>query len=287
VEWRALGKKVAYTISGCRSATSQTSVKAWSRDARGRSLCGQCVYESRPDVCSDELNLEWARRLGKHCDMTFAETNPALDYLMPGSKVVRGPHTGAMDETFWSPVIEIPPAHRVPRSDSEILVLHAFGNFEARHNEDRNIKGTPAIASAVERLTREGHNVRFIFVTGLNNVDLRYYQAQADIIVDQLWAGRYGAAAREGMMLGKPVICYLNRREIDPRYELEALKEAPLVSATVDTIYDALKELVVNREKRLTIGKLSREYAIKWHGMANCAARYEEVYDRLFGDRTA
>lgn len=287
VEWRTLGKKVAYTISGCRSATSQTSVKLWSRDAMGRSLCHQCVFENRPDVCSDQLNLQWASKLGRHCDMTFAETNPALDYLVPGPKVVRGPHTGAMDERFWAPDIEIPPAHRVPRIADEVLVLHAFGNYESRQNEERNIKGTPAIAAAVERLQAEGHKVRFLFATGLRNVDLRYYQAQADIIVDQLWAGRYGAAAREGMMLGKPVISYLNRREPDARYELEALKEVPIVSASVDTIYDALKDLVVSREKRLQMGALSREYAIKWHGMANCAARYEQVFDRMFGLKAA
>jgi len=282
IEWRALGKKVGYTISGCRSATSQTSVREWSRDERRRTLCSQCTYENRPEICSDEVNLEWARRLGRHCDMTFAETNPALDYLIPGPNVVRGPHTSAMDETFWAPDIDIPAEHLVHRAEDEVLVLHAFGNYETRSNEDRNIKGTPAVRQAVERLQREGHKVRFILVTNLRNVDVRYYQAQADIIVDQLWAGRYGAAAREGMMLGKPVISYLNLKEAHPSYELQALKEAPIVSANVDTVYDALKDLVENRDKRLQIGKLSREYAIKWHGMRNCAARYEQVYDRLF-----
>jgi glycosyltransferase involved in cell wall biosynthesis len=84
------------------------------------------------------------------------------------------------------------------------------------------------------------------------------------------------------MMLGKPVVSCLNIRESEPRYELQALKEAPIVSATVDTIYDVLKDLVANPEKRRRIGEESRRYAVKWHGMTACAARYEGVYDRLF-----
>ena len=68
--------------------------------------------------------------------------------------------------------------------------------------------------------------------------------------------GWFGATAREAMMLGKPVICYLRpewlasaRREV-PEY----IDELPIVSATPETIRDVLVDLVLNPEKRRAIG---------------------------------
>jgi hypothetical protein len=181
LEWRAAGHKIAYTVSGCLSATAQSSVARWSRDLAGRTLCDQCTYQHRADVCSDLLNLAWGQKVHLLCDAIFAETLPALDFLLPSDKVVRGPHTGAMDETFWSPDIAVPEAFRLRRSAAEVLVFHGFGNYEARTDAQRNIKGTPAIIAAVDRLNSEGVNVRLVFATNMRNVDVRYYQVQADV----------------------------------------------------------------------------------------------------------
>ena len=111
---------------------------------------------------------------------------------------------------------------------------------------------------------------------------MRYYQAQADIIVDQLNYGRYGATAREGMMLGKPVICYMNKFEYREEDKLACLDECPLVSATEVDVYEVLKNLVENASLRVSLGEQSRSYALKWHSADACAARYEKVYDALF-----
>lgn len=37
----------------------------------------------------------------------------------------------------------------------------------------------------------------------------------------------------------------------------------------------------MDREKRIAVGKQSREYALKWHSAESCAERYEMIYDRL------
>jgi glycosyltransferase involved in cell wall biosynthesis len=119
-----------------------------------------------------------------------------------------------------------------------------------------------------------------IFFNDVPNKAVRYYQAQADIVVDMLTVGFFGANVREALMLGKPVICYLRpewletmKREI-PEY----VKEIPVVSATPETAYDTLRELVENPERRREIGRRSREFAIKWHSPEVGARRLEEVY---------
>jgi glycosyltransferase involved in cell wall biosynthesis len=59
------------------------------------------------------------------------------------------------------------------------------------------------------------------------------------------------------------------------------MSELPLVSATERTVYQVLKELLLNAEKREAIGNASRAYALKWHSADTCAERYERIYDEV------
>ncbi|MCP0914350.1 MULTISPECIES: glycosyltransferase [Legionella] len=280
--WKKLHKKIAYSISGCNSGTSQTMVSQWSIADNGLNVCDRCVWQDHTEVCANEKNLDWGAKVHKYCDLIFSETLPALDYMKPGNKVIREPTTMCLDPDFWSPDLHIPDEHRVKKETGEVLIYHAVGNYNFRNTQTKNIKGTPFVFAAVERLQEEGYPVRLIFITDQPNQVVRYYQAQSDIIVDQLNYGRYGANAREGMMLGKPVICYLNKYEFREEDKLACLAECPLVSASEKTIYDELKNLVVNAALRKTIGAQSRQYALKWHAADACAERYERIYDQLF-----
>jgi glycosyltransferase involved in cell wall biosynthesis len=281
IEWRRLGKKVAYTISGCNSAVAQSTVAEWSVMDEGTIVCDTCIWQNRPDVCNDSRNLAWGKKVDTYCDLIFGETVPALDYL-DSPKSIFEPVTMCLDPGVWYPELPIPDQFKIARNEEELLVYHAVGNYDSRTRENgRNIKGTPAVIDAIEQLKAEGFPVRLIFVTGLKNIEVRYIQAQADVIVDQLNYGRYGATAREGMMLGKPVICYINKYEKKPNHKLSCFDDIPLVSASEKTVYEAIKNLLLDQEKRLILGRKSREYALKWHSPDACAERYEQIYDNL------
>ncbi len=281
IEWRSLGKKVAYTVSGCNSGVAQSTVMQWSAMDDGKIVCDTCMWQNIPDVCNDKKNLDWGIKVDKYCDLIFGEAVPSLDY-MDSHKAILEPLTMCLEPKVWCPELPVPEHFKIAKNEEEILIYHAVGNYELRTQGDgRNIKGTPAVFKAIERLKSEGIPVRLIFVTGMKNIDVRYIQVQADVIVDQLNYGRYGATSREGMMLGKPVICYINKYEKKPNYKLSCLDELPLISAGEETVYEVLKELVLDPDKRHKIGKQSREYALKWHSPDACAERYEEIYDRL------
>jgi glycosyltransferase involved in cell wall biosynthesis len=275
VELRKAGVKIGYSHSGCLDLVSQSSFYRWSGGC-----CDRCVWQDKPDVCSDARNLAWGRKVQKHCDLICTETDPVLDFKS-GHKVYREPLTFALDPDVWRPDMAVPEKWRLPKEEGEVLVYHAVGNLSLRTSDTRNIKGTPAIVAAVERLRGEGHQVRLEFVSDLPSTDVRFIQVQSDIIVDQLNYGRYGATSREGMMLGKPTVCFMDVREEVQGAESACLAECPLVSATEATVYDVLKELVLDPERRRAIGKASRAHALKWWSADACAERYEEVYDRL------
>jgi glycosyltransferase involved in cell wall biosynthesis len=275
VKLRKAGVKIGYSHSGCLDLVSQSSFYRWSGGC-----CDRCIWQDKPDVCSDTRNLAWGRKVQEYCDLICIETDPVLDFKS-GDKVYREPLTFALDPDVWCPDMAVPERWLIPKGKDEVLVYHAMGNVSLRTSDTRNIKGSPAVVAAVERLRGEGHKVRLEFVSDLPSTDVRFIQVQADIIVDQLNYGRYGANAREGMMLGKPTVCFIDAREEVQGAESACLAECPLVSATEATVYDVLKELVLVPERRRVIGEASRAHAVKWWSADACAERYEGVYDRL------
>lgn len=272
---RRRGIKIGYSHSGCLDMVSQTTFHRWSRGC-----CDRCVWQDRPDVCSDERNLAWGRKVRRHCDLICSETDPVLD-AKSGPKLYREPLTFALDPEVWRPDLEIPPRWVHPRVQGEVVVHHAVGNLSQRSSKERNVKGTPALIAAVESLRRSGFPVRLDLVTDVLSRDMRFLQAQADVIVDQLHYGRYGATAREAMMLGKPTVCLLDPREEITGVESRCLLESPIVSASAETIEAVLRDLIRDPGRRRRLGEEGRAHALRWWSAPVCAERFERVYDRL------
>lgn len=279
ISWKNAGKKIAYTISGCNDGIPKDVVAKWSL-LGGKNVCQSCVWDEQPDVCNPQRSAAWGTLITGNCDIIFAELLSVAGAMLQAN-VIFDPVTACLDEEFWRPDLNVPQSMLYPRKEGEIIIYHGMGEYESRSKGSRNIKGTPSILAAVERLQSEGYSVRLEFASGIKSTEVRFLQVQADIIVDQLNMGRYGAQAREGMMLGKPVICYINPHEIPPSTPPACLKECPLVSATEATVYEKLKWLLDHPIERKEIGEESRRYAIKWHSADQCAIRYEKIYDAM------
>jgi hypothetical protein len=266
---------VGYTPSGCLDGSSQTSIRAVSGN-----VCSRCVWELRPDVCSDPLNLSWARKLEAISDWVGLEG----DWGTPersGPRFVRNPIVTAMDRHLWSPDIVPPEDMRLERAPGEILVYHAVGNYEARRHGGRDIKGTGAVMGAIERLQAEGVPVRLVFATQTPSVRVKYLQVQADIVIDQLNYGRIGANSRECLMLGKPIISRMVADQAPPLPPLAQIEDSPILDASEATVYAVLRDLVARPQDWLALGAASRAFALKWHDSDVCAERFEKVIDRV------
>jgi hypothetical protein len=272
---RRRGIKIGYSVCGCLDGVAQSSVTAWS------GACNRCVWQHQPAICADLRNLAWGHKVRMTCDLVATEGFPALDWQGAPGKIFREPLTTALDPEFWRPDLDIPERRRLPRVPGELIVYHGVGNHDLRARQGRDLKGTGAVMAAIERLRAEGAPVRLEFITDLPNTEVRFVQAQADIIVDQLNYGRYGAQAREGMMLGRPTVCFIDKSEPGGAEKLQSIETCPLISATEATIYDVLTDLLSDEQKRRRIGLESRAFAMKWHSADACAKRFEEVYDRL------
>lgn len=278
MELKALGVKLGLSMSGC--VTGQRA-SVFNQVSGG--VCNTCVWQGNSNVCSEAAQYLSGRRIETLIDMYALEGDWPADFSrLNADRCFYDPLTYCIDDALWVPDLALPKRiERFKREPGEILVLHSVGGIKDRESGGRNIKGTPAVVDAVSRLQSEGYKVRLIFKTGVPSRDMRYYQTQADIAVDQLNYGRYGATSRECMALGLPTITRLQRDQPHGLRPSPSLQECPLIDADESSVYHVLKDLIDSPEKRAEIGRKSREYALKWHSSDACAERFERVYDRV------
>lgn len=245
---KILGLQLVYLPSGCRDEFLKEEFGLLDDGA----VCGSCGFA---DQCTDDENSANLKRIKRHFDgairvAPIATPHYASTYLRWKS----------IDLDLWSPGIPIPEEFRLPPSNA-VRIMHSFSP-NGRDFNGRNIKGSSFVTAAIERLQREGWNVELIYVSDVESRHMRYYQAQADIIVDQLIYGWWGSTGVEALALGKPLVCYL--RPAWKKAFLRAFpRDAPLpiVEATTSNIYETLKELVENQQYRVELGRQSRSFA--------------------------
>lgn len=277
---KELGKKIVYSNNGCLDGVSQTVFAKWGPE----SVCSICRWRNEPTVCSDERNLAWGRFRNSVADYQCLLGGNRVDYN-DDPRVHEAPEFYCLDKELWHPQIEIPEAFRLPpMPEGTTWLYHAVGHKADRTTEDGvNIKSSHVYLPLIKKLKEQGLLLGLMEPTGISNKEVRFLQAQADIFLDMLTAGWFGANAREAMMLGKPVICYIRPEWLESlRQEIpEYAAELPVISATPDTVEGVLRDLIANPEKRREIGQRGREFAVKWHSAEAGGRRFDEIYSKL------
>jgi glycosyltransferase involved in cell wall biosynthesis len=281
---KRLGKKIVYSANGCLDGVAQSSFASWGQTP----VCVDCRWRDVPEVCSDTGNLAWGMFRNEMADFQVLMGGNRVDYNTD-PRCHEVPEFYCLDPDFWHPSLLIPTNYRLGIPEDRVKIYHAVGNFADRTDAAtlQNIKSTHIYVPLIEQLKAEGHDVELLFFKNVPNSELRYYQAQADIVVDMLTFGWYGANVREALMLGKPVVCYLRPEWLESmRKEIpDFVDELPIVSATPETVHDVLVDLIEQPEKRVAIGRRSREFAVKWHSAGAAGDRFDRIYRGLMEGR--
>jgi glycosyltransferase involved in cell wall biosynthesis len=217
-------------------------------------VCGNCGYWDR---CSDDLNHLRFSIIRRYFDIHIGIGSiDSTQYQMTHMKYK------SIDLSLWNPELQIPPDHQLPKTNTLRILHSSYLENSSRNWRGRNIKGSPYVLAAIERLKAEGHPVEYFYITDKPSSQMRFYQAQADIVVEQLIYGWWGSTGVETMALGKPVVCYIRPSwkefflKTFPEY-----KDLPIVEADTNTIYDALKKLVTDPDYRRRKGEESRKFS--------------------------
>lgn len=278
---KLLGKRIIYANNACQDGVSQESFSKW----LPYNVCQICSHKNEPHICSNQKNLKWGKFRNELADFQITLGGNRKDYNND-PRVHEVPQFYCLDKNLWRPDMLIPSNYILPYSKSSIKLYHAVGNYEVRNSGDsglETIKSTHIYIPLINKLKSEGFDVELIFFHDIPNKKIRYYQAQADIFLDMLTFGFIGASVREAMMLGKPAICYLRPEWLDSmRVEIpDYVDELPVVTATPETVYDILKDLVRDHEKRREIGVRSRKFAEKWHASDVAAHHFNQLLTKI------
>ena len=217
------------------------------------------------DPRADEARRASIRRLTRRADHVFA-LNPDLLAVLPPSATFL-PYA-SVDPREWP---EIPPTGRgVP------VIVHA--------PTDRNVKGTDHLVRAVAALRASGAEVELLLVEGVTRDEARAAYEQADLVVDQLITGWYGAVAVEAMALGKPVLAHLHPDDLE-RVPSELAEELPVIDATPTTVETVLRELVTDGGRLTELGRAGRRFVERWHDPRAVARTTKEIYEAAVRSR--
>jgi glycosyltransferase involved in cell wall biosynthesis len=273
-------KRIIYTNNGCHDGATKKTFQKWLTPTN-EPICHLCpLFES--NECNDENNNKWGKFRNSVVSYQSLLGSNRIDYNVHPT-AHENPWNYCLDKNVWSPQLLIPANLLLPIPKETIKIYHAVGNFESRLSHNKSIKSTHIYVPLINKLKAEGYNVELIFFKDVPNQTVRYYQSQADIFVDMLSYGFFGATIREGMMLGKPCICYLRPEWLeDMKKEIPGyVDELPVVSANEHNIEEVLIDLIKNKSKREEIGKRSRAFAEKWHASDVAAVKMAEIYQSL------
>jgi glycosyltransferase involved in cell wall biosynthesis len=196
------------------------------------------------------------RKIERYADRIFV-VNPDLKNSLSDAEFI--PYASInLDE--WTPI-------QNDRSLGLKKILHS--------PTSRDIKGTKYVIEACNILKKRGYPVELILSENATHNKMKELHSEADIFIDQLLVGWYGAAAVEAMALGKPVICYLRESDIQ---DLPFRESIPILNATPLTLVDVLETLLDHPGTMEMLSKRSRNYAETIHDPLIIARRLQKIY---------
>jgi glycosyltransferase involved in cell wall biosynthesis len=137
-------------------------------------------------------------------------------------------------------------------------------------------KGSNIIVPVIEEL-KKTLNFEFILLHDKTREEVLKIMKEADIFLDQIIVGGYGAAAMEAMSLGKPTMCYI-MKEV---FEGGLPADCPIINTNPDNLKEQLVRLIENPQLRNDIGIQSRAFAEKYFDVEIIAPQLVNIYKEV------
>jgi glycosyltransferase involved in cell wall biosynthesis len=251
-----------FTFNGC---DARQKFPTMARNAAAGNCVAACfAADCYGGMCnSGELDRHRQRAIEKaarYADHFFA-VNPDLLYFLPREKTSFLPYAVARGAAT--------PKERFFEGGS-VHIVHA--------PTQRAVKGTAMVLAALEELRREeGDRVRVTLVEKRTHAEAQAIYRSADLVVDQLLVGWYGAVAVEAMYAGVPVACYINDDHL--QFVPTAMADdLPVLRVTPQTLLTQLRRFVRDRDLAWELSVRGRAFAGRWHDPAQLARITEAAY---------
>ena len=251
--------KLFVTYNGCDARQKYPTMKRTSTAACHNENCyaGVCNSGKR-----DTQRQAAILKMSQYVRHMWA-LNPDLLYFLPQEKASFLPYTIAQSNFGFYP----------PKLEKKLKVVHAPTNQAA--------KGSGYILAALEKLKlKYPELLEVILVQNMTHQHAMEVYKQADLIIDQVLIGWYGAFSVETMSMGKPVIA---RIAVDDLKFVPPAMANDLLQTMINTepynVYDVIEKCLHDREFLKERSQASRAYAQKWHHPEYVASLTKEKYE--------
>ena len=251
--------KYVVTYNGCDARQKFTIIKKYSICACSNPKCYNYICHSEK---IDSNKRRKIKKMTSFCDTVFY-LNPDLKQFLPENSIFL-PYSIAS----WDKISNKDRKYNYP-----IKIVHA--------PSQRGAKGTEEILSVIEKI-KNGfpEKIEFILVEGMKNYEAIKIYEQADILLDQILIGWYGALTVEAMKAGCAVMVYI--REEDLQYiplKMHADIKNTFINCTKFNLYEKIAEIIENPNILKKYSKYSLDYVFTWHNPNYVASITKEYYE--------
>jgi hypothetical protein len=252
--------KIVVTYNGCDARQKYKTIQRVSFSPCHNDDCynGRCNSGAR-----DKVRQRKIAKFGRCAEAIFA-VNPDLLYFLP-ERAKFLPYAIAN----WTE-IETSPYKGVNR---KLKILHSPTN--------RAAKGSDIIIRSLDLLKqRYGDRVEVILVENLPQAKARQVYAEAHLAIDQVLIGWYGGFAVEVMKMGKPVMAFIRKEDLQflPQEMAKDCQKAIILIEPL-SIFEKLCEIIENPSILRTYREAALEYVYKWHDPVYVAGITKTVYE--------
>lgn len=230
-------------------------------DARRNAIiCRTCSYKSACNSVNKEKRI---KKFDKHAGAIFS-LNPDIMRVLP-ERTQFLPYT----ISNWD---SISPK---PKRSGKFRIVHA--------PTDRTLKGSDKIIGVMKRITRDYPYVEFVLIENVKHDVVVRMISEADLLIDQLLSGWYGAVSIEAMKVGVPVVAFINPDDLMfiPMKMAEECTETVIQADPRDSLYHVIEKIILDSDMLKERAKKSLDYVMKWHDPKRVATITKKAYEEI------
>ena len=255
-------KKLIMTYNGCDARQKYITME----DREVSSCHFEHCYNG---MCNsgklDQIRRENIETSAKYVDHIFY-LNPDLGRFLPKEKSSFLPYTIA----GWNRITQ----RKIKKPSNRILkVLHA--------PTDRGLKGSHFLLDAIEKINEKEKRIELILVENIPYEEALELYKTADLVVDQLLIGWYGAFAVEVMKSGVPVACFISSKDAGylPNGMFVDLEDA-IINMNPFAVESTLLAIIEDRSVLSKKADAALSYIHKWHEPDFVVGQSLEYYEK-------
>jgi tetratricopeptide (TPR) repeat protein len=258
------GKKIFFTYQGCDIRQKYPTIQRHSKIGCHNAACFQ--QSCYGGICNsgkrDIFRKKAAEKAYKYADHIFV-LNPDLLYFLPTEKVSFLPYC----------------IHNYFKIKEKEGPFFQNDVFRIVHSPtQRDVKGTEFILRALYKLKDIFKDkLEIILVENRSHQEALEIYQKADLFIDQILIGWYGAVSVEVMKMGIPVACFINPEHL-ALVQNEFKDPLPFINVNQFDIYDKLKNIIENRDVILELSKQSLKFVHDYHNPIDIAKRISLYY---------